>query len=66
MAFAENLKNLRIAKGIGQKELATLLNTTIKTVSHWETGYCEPSILQLIALANYFEVTIDDLVERGI
>lgn len=64
MAFKENLKNLRKQQGLGQKDLAKILSTTIKTVSHWETGYCEPSISQLIALADYFDVTIDELVER--
>lgn len=62
--FSENLKNMRIQKGIGQRELAALLNTTVKTVSHWETGYCEPSISQLIALAEYFDVSLDELVGR--
>lgn len=64
MAFKENLKNLRKQQGLGQKDLAKILSTTIKTVSHWETGYCEPSISQLIALADYFDITIDELVER--
>ncbi|MCI8595207.1 MAG: helix-turn-helix transcriptional regulator [Clostridia bacterium] len=65
MSFAENLKTLRLEKKVTQKELATFLSSTVKTVSHWETGYCEPSIAQLIALADYFEITVDDLVEHS-
>ncbi len=64
MAFKENLKYLRKMQHLGQKDLANILNTTLKSVSHWETGYCEPSISQLIALADYFDVTIDELVDR--
>lgn len=64
MAFSDNLKSLREAKGIGQKALAAQLRTSVKSVSHWETGYCEPSITQLIDLADYFEITLDDLVDR--
>ena len=64
MKFSENLKQLRTIKAIGQKQLAEVLNTTLKTVSHWETGYCEPSISQLVTLANFFDVTIDELVGR--
>ncbi len=64
MAFKENLKYLRRQQNLGQKDIAEILNTTLKTVSHWETGYCEPSISQLIALADYFDVTLDELVER--
>ncbi len=26
------------------KDLAAALDTTLKTISHWETGYSEPSI----------------------
>ena len=66
MRLKETLKELRTMKGLGQKELADALGTTSKTISHWETGYSEPSILQLIMLADYFEVTLDDLVGRGI
>ena len=64
--FRRNLKLLRTAKGMGQRELAELLNTTIKTISHWETGYSEPSIVQLICLADIFDVTLDDLVGRDV
>ncbi len=62
--FPANLKLLRTAKGIGQRELAEVLDTTLKTVSHWETGYSEPSIRQLITLADFFDVSLDDLVGR--
>ncbi len=61
-AFQDNLKNLRISKKVNQKELATILNTSVKTISHWETGYSEPSISQLIQLSHFFDITIDELV----
>ena len=64
MGFSENLKSLRKSNNLDQKDLAKTLNVSAKTISHWETGYTEPSISQLIALANYFKITIDELVER--
>ena len=64
MSFSENLKMLRKEQKIGQQELAEKINVSAKTVSHWETGYTEPSINQLILLANFFEITIDELVDR--
>jgi len=64
MDFHENLKFLRKAKEIGQAKLAQILSISTKTVSHWETGYTEPSIAQLILLADFFDVTIDELVGR--
>ncbi|MCH5147163.1 MAG: helix-turn-helix transcriptional regulator [Clostridiales bacterium] len=64
MIFSENLKNLRRENGIGQRELAKAVFTTVKTVSHWETGYTEPSIKQLIMLADFFEISLDELAGR--
>lgn len=64
MKIAENIKNLRKEYSLSQKQLADIVETTFKTVSHWETGYTEPSIEQLVALANFFDVTIDELVGR--
>lgn len=64
MKFAENLKVLRKEKGIGQDQLAQVLKISAKTVSHWETGYTEPSISQLSQLADFFDTTIDELVGR--
>lgn len=51
---------------LSQSELARLLGTTLQTISHWETDYTEPSVDQLIALANIFEISIDELVGRTI
>ncbi len=64
MKFSKNLKSLRSSCGVGQKQLAEKLNISLKTISHWETGYSEPSIMQLIQLADYFDISIDELVGR--
>lgn len=64
MSFSDNLKNLRKSQNLDQKKLAEILNVSSKTVSHWETGYTEPSISQLIAIANYFDITLDELMDR--
>lgn len=64
MSFAENLKYLRKLNKIDQTKLASALNVSAKTISHWETGYTEPSIAQLIILASFFEITIDELVDK--
>lgn len=66
MVFAENLRDLRKVNKISQKELAEILKISVKTISHWETGYSEPSISQLIILADFFKVTVDDLIKRDI
>ena len=65
MNFAETLKALRISNKLGQTKLAEVLNISMQTISHWETGYTEPSIAQLIQLADFFDVSIDELVGRN-
>ena len=64
MKLAENIRALRKAKNINQSALAEAVFTTVKTISHWETGYTEPSVNQLILLADYFDISIDELVGR--
>lgn len=62
--FANNMKTLRSDKKIGQSTLAKALNVSIKTISHWETGYSEPSIAQLVQIADFLDVTLDELVGK--
>lgn len=64
MGFSESLKNLRKLQNLDQEKLGQILSVSSKTISHWETGYTEPSINQLIMLADFFDVTIDELVDR--
>ena len=40
------------------------LNTNQNTISRYETGEREPGITELIALADYFNVSVDYLLER--
>lgn len=58
------LRGLRKARGISQLKLAMDLNTNQNTISRYETGEREPGIAELIALADYFDVSIDYLLEQ--
>lgn len=62
--FSINFKLIRETENKSQAIIAEALNVSIKTISHWETGYSEPSINQLIQLADYFDISLDDLVGR--
>ena len=48
-----------------QDELAKELGVTATAVSKWETGYTLPDILMLCALADFFDVTTDELLGRN-
>ncbi len=58
------LKELRKARGISQTKLAMDLNTNQNTISRYETGEREPGNLELIKIADYFNVSIDYLLGR--
>ncbi|MDT2714314.1 MULTISPECIES: helix-turn-helix domain-containing protein [Enterococcus] len=58
------IKELRISKNIQQKALAELLGVSPRTIRIWESGKYEPSIDQLISIANILGVSIDYLVGR--
>lgn len=58
------LKELRKSKGISQLKLALDLNTNQNTISRYETGEREPGITELIKIADYFNVSVDYLLNR--
>ncbi len=58
------LKLMREKRGISQLRLAMDLGLTQNSVSRYESGVREADYKTLIALADYFNVSIDYLLER--
>ena len=58
------LKELRKMKKISQLKLAMDLHMNQNTISRYETGEREAGYAELIAIADYFDVSIDYLLER--
>ena len=58
------LKELRKAKGLTQEQLAEKLNVSSRTVSRWETGSNMPDIGMLVEIADFYDVSIDFLLDR--
>lgn len=59
--FADIIKELRIEKGIGQAQLARAIGVSNGIVSLWENKKREPTMGSLIALAKFFNVSLDYL-----
>lgn len=59
-----NLKQIRLERNLYQKDVAEKLNKTITCICDWERGRTQPSIDDIIALADYFGVTADELLGR--
>ncbi len=56
------LKELRKEKGITQEEFAEKLNVSGRTISRWETGSNMPDISLLIEIAEFFDVSIPEII----
>lgn len=59
------IKELRTARGWGQKDLADRLSVAYQTVGHWETGRRSPDLETLEVLCDLFGVTADYLLGRS-
>ena len=60
--FAERLKELRIEKGLTQKDLAKQIGVSDVAISRWESELRIPNIENLVVLAQFFNVTTDYFV----
>ena len=56
------LKELRKEKGITQEQFAEVLGVSGRTVSRWETGSNMPDISLLVNIAEYFDVSIPEII----
>lgn len=60
--IGENIRDLRIASKITQKDLAKYLNLTVASISAYENGIRMPSYDILIKIASIFRVSTDNLL----
>ena len=64
MEFHEKLQELRKQKNLTQEELSEMLFVSRTAISKWESGRGYPSIDSLKAIAQFFGITIDDLLSN--
>ena len=62
--FAKRLRIIRKKKGLTQKQLAVEVGASERGIQSYEIGERNPAFDHLIALADYFDVSIDYLVGR--
>jgi len=63
MNIGNQIKALRLRRGVTQEELAQHFGITSQAVSKWECGSSVPDIGMLPGLSTYFGVSIDELFE---
>lgn len=64
MTFAERLVYLRKSRGLTQKQVYEAIGMSMLGYQRYEYGQREPAYQNLIALAEYFQVSIDFLTGR--
>jgi len=64
-SFGARLARIRKSKGMTQEEVADKLHVSSQAVSKWENDASYPDIDGLLALADLFDVTVDELVGKS-
>lgn len=60
--LSENIKRLRLEKGLTQETLSEFLGVTSQSVSNWERGESYPDITMLPEIAGFFKVSVDEIL----
>lgn len=62
LLIGENIKRMRRERNLTQEEMSAHLGISFQSISKWERGDGYPDITMLPALANYFGISIDQLL----
>ncbi len=64
MNIGEVIKKARRKKDLTQEQLAEYLGVSVSAVSQWESGKTVPDVSLIVILANFFDITTDELLCR--
>ena len=62
--YGQALRYQRELKGLSQLELAAQINTSHQNVNRWERGTVLPNIDFCVRLADFYGITVDELIGR--
>ena len=62
--FRERLIELLNNQKLKQTEIAKLIDIPKNRITNWKSGYTEPSLDDLLKVADYFDVSVDYLLGR--
>jgi putative transcriptional regulator len=59
------IRELRVARGLSQAELAKVMQVSRQTINAIETQRYTPSLPLALALARYFDTTVEEVFDDG-
>ena len=62
LSVGANIKRIRLERNLTQEEVAIHLGVSAQSVSKWERGEGYPDIESLPSIANYFGISVDELL----
>ena len=62
LLFAKRIRGKRLEKGLTQEQLAQAIQISPQSVSKWERGDGYPDITLLPRIANFFQISVDELI----
>ena len=63
--FAQRMKQLRKEKKLKQQQLANQFSVKLRTYQGYEYGESYPEVAKLVAIADFFDVSLDYLMGRS-
>ncbi|SDB94827.1 helix-turn-helix domain-containing protein [Shouchella lonarensis] len=63
MKLGERLKTLRESQALSREDVAQSLNVSRQAIYKWETDKGYPDLINLMALSELFQVTVDELLK---
>lgn len=65
MDFSERLRTIRQEKKLNQTAVGKEIRISLKQIQRYEAGDSEPTLSVLLALADFFDVSLDFLTGRN-
>lgn len=64
--IGSRIKSLRVQRNLTQGSFADILGVSFQAVSNWERGIAPPDLDNLVRIANYFNVKLDELISGNL
>lgn len=64
--FGKSFRNVRLVNGYSQKELAKKTGISQQNISRWEKNAVLPNIYFCIVLADFYGISVDELIDHDI